>query len=107
MTRRSILVAALVLVAAGIAAIPAATATERPLRIAFPEGWSARQMADRAAEVRRIAIEQDVLVVGVPGEQLLGQVARVDTDAAALVEGAKHETDPHRAGLERLSASPR
>ena len=28
------------------------------LRIVFPEGWSARQMADRVAEVRRIAIER-------------------------------------------------
>jgi len=34
-------------------------ADSRPvvLRIVFPEGWSARQMADRVAEVRRIAIE--------------------------------------------------
>lgn len=28
------------------------------LRIVFPEGWSARQMADRVAEVRRIAIDR-------------------------------------------------
>jgi UPF0755 protein len=28
------------------------------LRVVFPEGWSARQMADRVAEVRRIAIER-------------------------------------------------
>ena len=28
------------------------------LRIVFPEGWSARQMGDRVAEVRRIAIDR-------------------------------------------------
>src|SRR5262245_24722157 len=36
----------------------AADTTPGVLRIVFPEGWSARQMADRAAEVRRIAIER-------------------------------------------------
>jgi UPF0755 protein len=41
------------------AAVPAAHAAASPtLGIAFPEGWSARQMADRAAEVRRIAIRK-------------------------------------------------
>ena len=36
----------------------AADTTPGVLRIVFPEGWSARQMADRVAEVRRIAIER-------------------------------------------------
>ena len=36
----------------------AADTTPDVLRIVFPEGWSARQMADRVAEVRRIAIER-------------------------------------------------
>ena len=38
------------------AAAPAAP-REPTLRVALPEGWSARQMADRVAVVRRIAIE--------------------------------------------------
>ena len=50
-----ILLAAAAFAAAGIDARAAAPA---PLRIAFPEGWSARQMADRVAEVRRIAIRK-------------------------------------------------
>ncbi len=45
-----IVVGALTVGAAGAAPAPVT------LEIAFPEGWSARQMADRAAEVRRIAI---------------------------------------------------
>jgi hypothetical protein len=28
------------------------------LRVIFPEGWSTRQMTDRVAEVRRIAIDR-------------------------------------------------
>ena len=47
------------LAAAGASAPGWAADTEPDvLRIAFPEGWSARQMADRVAEVRRIAIER-------------------------------------------------
>jgi UPF0755 protein len=59
--RLLIVLLALVLVA-GVAsapsggARPAATATT--LRIVFPEGFSARQMIDRVAEVRRIAIRK-------------------------------------------------
>jgi len=40
------------------AAATRADATPVVLRIVFPEGWSARQMADRVAEVRHIAIER-------------------------------------------------
>jgi peptidoglycan lytic transglycosylase G len=54
------------LVATVAALVPAAGAAARPaqqpgpvtLRIVFPEGFSARQMADRVAEVRRIAIRK-------------------------------------------------
>ena len=47
------------LAAGGISASGwAADTTPGVLRIVFPEGWSARQMADRVAEVRRIAIER-------------------------------------------------
>jgi UPF0755 protein len=46
----------LVAAAAFAAGMEARAAAPAPLRIAFPEGWSARQMADRVAEVRRIAI---------------------------------------------------
>ena len=47
------------LAAAGAAASGwAADTNPVVLRIVFPEGWSARQMADRVAEVRRIAIER-------------------------------------------------
>ena len=46
------------LLAAGSATRPAQAAAPVTLRIVFPEGFSARQMADRVAEVRRIAIER-------------------------------------------------
>lgn len=39
-------------------ALPVTPRSESPLRIIFPEGFSARQMADRVAAVRRIAIDK-------------------------------------------------
>ena len=48
----------LTLAVAGLAAAAAPAAPEPVLRISFPEGWSAGQMADRAAEVRLIAIRK-------------------------------------------------
>ena len=40
-------------------AVPAASAAPSPvLRVAMPEGWSVRKMADRVAEVRRLAIRK-------------------------------------------------
>jgi UPF0755 protein len=54
-TRRLALVALAALVCA--AARPAAAA-DATLRIVFPEGFSVRQMTDRVAEVRRIAIRK-------------------------------------------------
>jgi uncharacterized YceG family protein len=47
-----VVLAALAVVSAAPAAQPVV------LGIVFPEGWSARQMADRTAEVRRIAIDK-------------------------------------------------
>jgi UPF0755 protein len=54
------LVLLLSLLAACVPAGTTAAAAAEPvtLRIAFPEGWSARQMADRVSEVRRIAIRK-------------------------------------------------
>jgi UPF0755 protein len=51
--RRLVLLIAVLLVAA-----PAAAAPEPVLTIIFPEGFTARKMADRAAEVRLIAIRK-------------------------------------------------
>jgi uncharacterized YceG family protein len=48
----------LALSAAGLASTSAPAATGPVLKINFPEGWSARLMADRAAEVRQIAIRK-------------------------------------------------
>jgi peptidoglycan lytic transglycosylase G len=43
---------------AALAATSAAAAPEPVLKISFPEGFTARKMADRAAEVRQIAIRK-------------------------------------------------
>ena len=54
--RRSMLMLTL-----AVAALTATTASAAPapvLKIVFPEGFTARKMADRAAEVRRIAIRK-------------------------------------------------
>src|SRR5688572_31849803 len=48
----------LILALAGLAATAAPAAPAPVLKIIFPEGWSAGQMADRAAEVRLIAIRK-------------------------------------------------
>jgi UPF0755 protein len=48
----------LAVAAGGLAATTAPAATQPVLKISFPEGWSAGQMADRAAEVRQIAIRK-------------------------------------------------
>ena len=50
--------AILILALAGLAASAAPAAPVPVLKIIFPEGWSAGQMADRAAEVRLIAIRK-------------------------------------------------
>jgi peptidoglycan lytic transglycosylase G len=46
------------------------------LRIVFPEGWSARQMADRVAEVRRIAIERRGVTPHLTGTEYARAVRR-------------------------------
>ncbi len=53
-------VALLAAVVLAVCAFEAAAATAPPvtLRIVFPEGFSARQMADRVSEVRKIAIRK-------------------------------------------------
>jgi UPF0755 protein len=48
----------LAIAAAALVSATATAATEPQLKILFPEGWSAGQMADRAAEVRQIAIRK-------------------------------------------------
>jgi UPF0755 protein len=48
----------LAVVTAALASTTAPAATEPELKIIFPEGWSVGQMADRAAEVRLIAIRK-------------------------------------------------
>jgi UPF0755 protein len=54
--RTRIFILSALLVAASVLVVPAAAQAPVTLRIVFPEGFSARQMADRVAEVRRIAI---------------------------------------------------
>ena len=56
--RRVLLVLVTAAAAVAAAGIDARAAAPGALRIAFPEGWSAGQMADRVAEVRRIAIRK-------------------------------------------------
>jgi UPF0755 protein len=48
----------LTLLFAAVTATAAPAATAPVLKISFPEGFTARKMADRAAEVRQIAIEK-------------------------------------------------
>jgi uncharacterized YceG family protein len=48
----------LTVVATGLTSTTAPAASEPELKIIFPEGWSARQMADQAAGVRQIAIRK-------------------------------------------------
>ena len=54
--RRSILILALAV--AALTAGPAPGAPEPVMKIVFPEGFTVRKMADRAAEVRQIAIRK-------------------------------------------------
>ena len=76
--RRAILFTiTLVLVAA--AAAPAASAPV--LRIVFPEGLTARQMADQAAHVRRIAIEKRDVTPRLSGASYAAATATVKAPA--------------------------
>ena len=61
------------------------------LRIVFPEGWSARQIGDRVAEVRRIAIDRRHIT-----PQLSGSSYVRTTDAKpprAFRKGAKNRVE--------------
>jgi UPF0755 protein len=58
MRRRRLLTVLSLLLALSVVSGAARAAEPAVLRVAFPEGWSAKQMADRAAEVRRIAIRK-------------------------------------------------
>jgi uncharacterized YceG family protein len=82
--RVSLICASLVcaLVAAGDAsARPAATA-EPTLKIVFPEGWSVRQMVDRVAEVRQIAIRKRGITPRLTGLAYQQAAAAVPAPAA-------------------------
>ena len=57
-TPMAVAVVAALVFAPAAAARPAQQPDAITLRVVFPEGFSARQMADRVAEVRRIAIEK-------------------------------------------------
>jgi len=50
---------------------------ESPLRIVFPEGFSARQMTDRVAAVRRIAIEKRAVTPRLTGAAYSAAAQRV------------------------------
>jgi peptidoglycan lytic transglycosylase G len=78
---RSLLCAA----AVALAVVPAAVAAApKPvlLRISFPEGFSARQMADRVAAVRRIAIAKRHVTPVLTGRSYAAALARTPPPAA-------------------------
>ena len=62
----------LAVAAASFATATAPAAPEPILKISFPEGWSARQMADRAAEVRLIAIRKRAVTPLLSGSSYAG-----------------------------------
>ena len=64
----------------------AADAAPGVLRIVFPEGWSARQMADRVAEVRRIAIERRGVTPRLTGTEYASAARRARPPRAFRVE---------------------
>lgn len=72
------LVLLLAVAVTGLASSAGTAAPEPVLKIVFPEGWSAGQMADRAAEVRRIAIRKRGVT-----PRLSGATYAVATRAAA------------------------
>src|SRR5829696_4472647 len=67
----------LALAVLGVVCIPTTRAAPEPvLRIVFPEGYSVRQMADQAAHVRRIAIEQRGVTPVLSGKGYAAAAAR-------------------------------
>jgi UPF0755 protein len=77
--RTRILILSALLVATSALAAPADAQAPVTLRIVFPEGFSARQMADRVAEVRRIAIRKRGVTPRLTG----GAYARATAQARA------------------------
>ena len=67
-----------------IAALVAAAVLAQPvtLEVAMPEGWSARQMADRVAEVRRIAIRKRNVTPRLTGTAYRAAVAKAQAPRA-------------------------
>ena len=82
--RRAFLALAAVTLAALVAAgaRPATGAAPTTLRIVFPEGFSARQMADRVGEVRRVAIRKRKVTPGLTGIGYARATARARTPRA-------------------------
>jgi hypothetical protein len=81
LARRSIIVAvavAAVVLAGRVAGDtrPAAAAEPVTLRIVFPEGFSVRQMVDRVAEVRQIAIRRRHVTPRLTGASYAAAAAR-------------------------------
>jgi len=70
------------------ASTSAAVADSSPviLRVVFPEGWSARQMADRVAEVRRIAIDRRHVTPRLTGAAYAAAVRKARPPAAFRAE---------------------
>ena len=70
------------------ASTSAAAADSSPvvLRVVFPEGWSARQMADRVAEVRRIAIDRRHVTPRLTGAAYAAAVRKARPPAAFRAE---------------------
>jgi UPF0755 protein len=88
-SRRVAALAAIALVCA--AAAPAATPRADRLRISFPEGFSVRQMTDRVAAVRRIAIAKRRLTPALTAKAYGAAAARTRPpagfDGATKIEG--------------------
>jgi UPF0755 protein len=69
-------------VAAGLGATTAEAQAPITLRIVFPEGFSARQMTDRVAEVRKIAIRKRGVTPRLTGAAYAGAVKRTPAPRA-------------------------
>src|SRR5687768_7140194 len=92
----TVAVAALALAAGGAAAArPAADAEPATLRIVFPEGFSVRQMIDRVAAVRRIAIRKRHVTPQLTGEAYAAAAARARPPRSF----ARHLTRPSIEGF--------
>ena len=78
--RRCLLLLTLVLLTLG--ASQAGAQRQVTLRIVFPEGFSARQMTDRVAEVRRIAIRKRGVTPRLSGDGYRTAVARASAPVA-------------------------